>query len=130
MKVLNAPQKEKFIEIVRILNRYYDLRPNVVLTPAMAFRKALESMPMEDFKIEVIKLRKKKGGQYQYQINAIVGEQKESWIHIDGIKEQRDQLEKAGIVAHPVFDITCLTDLYQERKKRKAKEKALELRAL
>lgn len=38
----------------------------------------------------------------------------DEWIHVDGIQEARDVFREAGILAHPVFEIVCLSDLFHE----------------
>ena len=41
----------------------------------------------------------------------------DSWIHIDGIAQERIFMKEKGKLEHPVFKITSLDDLFQSHTK-------------
>jgi hypothetical protein len=105
-KILNNSQVEKLVEILKILNRYYKSLNRT--SEGMTFReRSCEEGIKKAFKI-------KKFGQYEYLIYATLNDTEEdSWIHIDGIAEERKLMLERGIDTHPVFNITCLQDIYE-----------------
>lgn len=114
-KEINSTMKPEFQRIVAVLNKYYDAsQPKSTVNQASQFRKNLVRQNPESFRIYL-----KKFGSYEFLVHAeILAENKNSseadtWIHIDGIQEERDQLSKQGIESHPVFQIVGLTDIYK-----------------
>lgn len=53
-------------------------------------------------------------GPFEYQVacRVLPEEQVETWIHIDGIAEERERLKQIGNTEHPVFSLVCLGDLF------------------
>lgn len=109
MKVFNEDQKTKFIEILRILVRYYEMVQDSNQMKDFQFRKELVEMPIDSFQIEV-----KKIGDYEFNVKVIVGDKVVEWVHIDGIMEERNRLKESNNLDHPVFRIVCLTDIYNQ----------------
>ncbi|MCG9876488.1 MAG: hypothetical protein MH321_17065 [Leptospiraceae bacterium] len=111
-------RKSDFQHILRVLNRYYENREfSAQLGESHFFRKKLTEESENNFKIFI-----KKFGNYEYLIHAEINPslqsvEKETWIHIDGISEEREQLEKQGITEHPLFSIIGVGDLFQESTK-------------
>lgn len=111
-------RKSDFQHILRVLNRYYENRESSAqLGQSHFFRKRLTEESENNFKIFI-----KKFGNYEYLIHAEIhaakqSMEKETWIHIDGISEERAQLEKQGITEHPLFSIIGVGDLFQESTK-------------
>ncbi|RHX77487.1 LIC_13246 family protein [Leptospira yasudae] len=77
-----------------------------------------------DFKRDLLKAKecriyvKATEDKHVFQIYAeIIEEEKvrrENWIHVDGIQEAREVFESQGKLGHPVFDILCLSDIYNQ----------------
>ncbi|PJE03919.1 MAG: hypothetical protein CK427_03530 [Leptospira sp.] len=111
-------RKSDFQHILRVLNRYYENRESSAqLGQSHFFRKRLTEESENNFKIFI-----KKFGNYEYLIHAEIhaakqSMEKETWIHIDGISEEKEQLEKQGITEHPLFSIIGVGDLFQESTK-------------
>lgn len=96
---------KKFQNILGVLNRYYTQFSEKSST--QIFRELIASSSPE-----AVKLSLKKFGEYEYLIKAEVGDKSESWIHIDGIAEERKTHASNNNLYHPVFEITCLTDIF------------------
>jgi hypothetical protein len=108
---LNPKKLGQFKEILGVLARYYG-----VFSPEKSkcqlFREKFSTA-----KGGQVYLRK--FGGYEYLVFAKLGEEQETWVHVDGIAEERQTLEARGITDHPVFKITCMVDLYGEKKSKK-----------
>lgn len=107
-------RKEDFLHIINVLNRYYDMYPpKNHPSESHQFREDLTRTPVQNIRIFL-----KKFGDYEFLISAEILEadnkRMDSWIHVDGIKQERNELEGKGIHDHPVFQIVCLTDLYED----------------
>jgi hypothetical protein len=104
---LNADQIRDFQRIVRTLNIYHS-SIKVSKSEGMNFRERLVQTQVEDIKSIAIK----HFGDYEYFVSVkITEEDKEQWIHIDGIAEER-KLFKGKDRNHPVFSMVCLEDIY------------------
>jgi hypothetical protein len=106
-------QKEEFQKIVSILNRFYSQNPNFEeKTSSQKFREELAVANQENVRIFIQKF-----GKYEFLIAAEIQKEekleKDTWIHIDGIQQEREEFRKSGTSDHPVFKLTCLTDLYR-----------------
>ena len=104
--------KNEFQNILKVLNSFYDAIAEEKENDSQRFRKSLEKENTEKFRIFL-----KKFGRYEFLVYAEIsdterGSRSDSWIHIDGIAEEREQMRKRGNDDHPVFSIKCLTDLY------------------
>ncbi|GBF50854.1 hypothetical protein LPTSP4_23810 [Leptospira ryugenii] len=100
---------DEFQNILRILNHYYEMLSTKV-SPLFQFRKEVAGLASDQVQIFLSPL-----GKYEFQIACKVPKQNrcETWIHLDGIQEERDRLQANGIHEHPVFQIVCLNDLFQ-----------------
>jgi hypothetical protein len=106
-KEFNELQIVELQKIVKVLNRYYNSF-NKEKSVSQSFRELVEQSQPENLKIEV-----RKFGNYEYLISAeIVNRGKDSWIHMDGISQERDELRKREILNHPVFSIVSLGDIF------------------
>ena len=104
--------KEDFQNIVRVLNRYYDLFPSANHpTPAHVFREDIVQSTVENLRVFL-----KKFGTYEFLIVVEISNEKgarmDSWIHIDGVSQERVTMTEKGNLEHPVFRIVCLEDLF------------------
>ncbi|PJZ83142.1 LIC_13246 family protein [Leptospira harrisiae] len=101
-------KKEEFLHILRILNHYYEMRGETK-SKQFAFRRSLADSTPESVQIFFSKL-----GPFEYQVacRILPEEQIETWIHIDGIAEERERLKQIGNTEHPVFSLVCLSDLF------------------
>ena len=103
-EIKNETDKKEFQTIIHILNRYYSLnngaknefREKLVLSNSGSFTVKLKSMTENAFSILV-------------ELDNVL----ETWIHLDGIVEERKIMTEKGNFEHPVFKIVCLTDLYE-----------------
>lgn len=111
-ELVKVEAKVAFKNIVHVLNRYYDRNPSGTPSDAVLFRKAIVATPEESFRVFL-----KKFGTYEFLLVVeltIEGEKKmDSWIHIDGIAQERIILKEKGIENHPVFNITSICDIYE-----------------
>lgn len=105
-------RKDEFLHILRILNHYYEMRGETK-TERFRFREKLVKMDPNEIQIFFSKL-----GTYEYQVACATKKNPklESWIHIDGIDEERARMSAVGKMDHPVFTLVCLGDLYQTAK--------------
>ncbi|MCX7997673.1 MAG: hypothetical protein N3A69_01815 [Leptospiraceae bacterium] len=104
-------KKTEFQKILSVLNRFYH-HSQENLTDSQRFREKVVMSNEENLRIFLQKF-----GKYEFYIIAKVLEEgswiQDSWIHVDGIQEERDRMKRKGVINHPVFKITCLTDLYK-----------------
>lgn len=103
-------RKDEFLHILRILNHYYEMRGQT-RNDLYSFRQKLVESPPDSITIYLAKI-----GPYEYFVRGSLErnfEASESWIHIDGIAEERDKFRDLGNLEHPVFSITCLGDLFE-----------------
>ncbi|ATN94939.1 hypothetical protein [Leptospira phage LE3] len=97
-------QKKDFFHILKTLNHYYKMtktKPSGHL-----FREKITEDQVNT-KVQIEKL-----GPYEFKITAQNGEQTESWIHLDGVQEEKTKFPKD----HPVHSIVCMTDIYEASK--------------
>ena len=103
-EIKNETDKKEFQKIIHILNRYYSLnngaknefREKLVLSNSQSFTVKLKSMEGNAFSVLV-------------EMDNVL----ETWIHLDGIVEERKIMTEKANLDHPVFKIVCLTDLYK-----------------
>jgi len=105
-------EKEEFKNIVRILNRYYNLNPSENHpSPAHTFREDIVQAKLDELRIFL-----KKFGSYEYlvvvEISTEKGARMDSWIHIDGVSQERIVMTEKGKLDHPVFRIISMEDLF------------------
>lgn len=105
-KEVDSVGKIKFNEILRVLNNFYD---SMVKNKARDFKFLLPQA--QNTKIYLQKL-----DDFSYLVFAEIIEpestMRENWIHIDGIKEEQERFTSLGILDHAIFDIPCLTQIY------------------
>ncbi len=105
--------KEIFFQIVHALNRFYDLIREPNSPDLRSFRRRMVRTEPDQTDVFLQKF-----GEYEYFIFAEIkskgNSESDSWIHIDGIGMERDQLKAQGIKEHPAFEIHCLQDLFEE----------------
>ncbi|PJZ69911.1 hypothetical protein CH373_13320 [Leptospira perolatii] len=127
-KKLIKDQKD-FFRIVGILNRYYDyLRGSLEESNSQKFRKRLLETRVEDTEIYF-----KRFGVYEYVVFAKIrteqGSETDSWIHLDGILQERTNFLERWIQDHPIFGIKCISDIYEESCSMISKEEVENLEA-
>ncbi|WP_246047525.1 LIC_13246 family protein [Leptospira ilyithenensis] len=104
-------RKEEFQHILRVLNHYYETC-NIQNTKLQKFRQALVESPIAKIRVFLSKI-----GDYEYYVSACILESSfptNTWIHIDGISEERSRMVLIGNLEHPVFSITSLGDLFSK----------------
>ncbi|MFB5650147.1 LIC_13246 family protein [Leptospira wolffii] len=104
--------KQSFFEIVNALNRYYEsLRGSEDKDPRSFRRRLVKSDP------DRTEIYFQRFGDYEYLIFAKIESkdksESDSWIHIDGIAMERDEIRGKGSKKHPAFRIQCVQDLYE-----------------
>lgn len=107
-------KKDEFQSIIAVLNRYYNLNPpKNHPSSAYRFREELVIASLDSIRVFI-----KRYGQYEYLIAVEIlqesNKKMDSWIHIDGIQQERDELKSKNVVEHPVFNIFCISDLYSK----------------
>lgn len=111
---IKEEDKKDFLQIIRVLNRFYNESiPKVKWSESMVFRNQLVLLEESEFRVFL-----KKIGEYEFLVSVFtksgVLTKNESWLHIDGIKQERDNFIKTGVNNHPAFTVVCLTDLYEK----------------
>jgi hypothetical protein len=108
-------RKEDFLHIVRIVNLYYSTNTSRVKpTESYLFRERFARTSTDKVSIYI-----KKIGTYEFLIQAAIAAdenlrgESDVWLHVDGIKQERDELVEKGVTEHPVFSIVCMTDLFE-----------------
>ncbi|BDA77634.1 hypothetical protein LPTSP3_g05640 [Leptospira kobayashii] len=104
-------RKEEFQHILRVLNHYYEVC-NIQNTKLQKFRQALVESPAAKIRVFLSKI-----GDYEYYVSACITEgsfSPHTWIHIDGISEERSRMVLIGNSDHPVFSITSMGDLFSQ----------------
>lgn len=99
-----------FKQILRILNHFYSgIREKISETEM--FREEIIHTKEENLEIFL-----KKFGDYEYLVAVKIQEEEnsrmDSWIHIDGVLQEREFMKEIGNLNHPVFSIPCISDLY------------------
>jgi len=105
-------EKDEFKHTVNIMNRYYSLHPSASHpTPAHLFREELVRTENEALRIFM-----KKFGRFEMlvvvEIHTEQGKKMDSWIHIDGISQEREMMAERGKTDHPVFKIVSMLDIF------------------
>lgn len=112
-KSLTETQIVEFQKILGVLNRYYNIFSSKDKEPksnSVLFREKLEKTTPSQAVVSLSKINK-----YSYIVRASIGDESAEWVHVDGIQEERDELAEKNITEHPVYNITCLTDLYTDK---------------
>ena len=105
---LGKESKKKFQVILNVINIHYtenfkgksnDLEFRILLAKSIpeSIEVFVSSMEIDTFQIRAVHLGIEK-----------------IWIHVDGIEEERRRLREKSIFSHPLYDITCLTDIVEE----------------
>lgn len=94
----------RFIRILNVLNRYYELQKDKKIN-GIEFRKKIVESNGEGLKIYLKKFK-----EYGFMVHVKLLEEQSSWIHIDGIAKERKQVEPN----HPIFEIDCLSDIFAD----------------
>ena len=94
----------RFIRILNVLNRYYELQKDKKIN-GIEFRKKIVESNGEGLKIYLKKFK-----EYGFMVHVKLLDEQNSWIHIDGIAEERKQVKHN----HPIFEIDCLSDIFAD----------------
>ncbi|AXR59813.1 LIC_13246 family protein [Leptospira mayottensis] len=107
MKLIS--RKNNFRKIVSTLNDFY--------IPKIPFSKLAEGQKMRirlaQKKVKKFEVFLKKVSGYEFIIFLQIENQFESWIHVDGIQEEKDRFLKEGKNDHPIFEHISISDLYE-----------------
>ncbi|WP_411823712.1 LIC_13246 family protein [Leptospira sp. 'Mane'] len=104
-------RKEEFQHILRVLNHYYEAC-SIQNTKLQKFRQVLVESPAAKIRVFLSKI-----GDYEYYVSACIltrSPETQTWIHVDGISEERSRMLAIGNRNHPVFSITSLGDLFSD----------------
>ena len=104
-EIKEETDKKEFQAIIHIVNKYYALNNGV----KNEFREKLVLANSESF---TVKLKAMAGNAFSVLVE--LDNVLETWIHLDGIVEERKTMTEKGNLEHPVFKIVCLTDLYKK----------------
>lgn len=114
LELTQKEDKESFKHIVLILQRYYKMNPIIDTKNSIAFNFREEIVRTD---IEALRIFLKKFGEYEFlvvvEIKKVDVKDTDSWIHVDGITQERIICKQKGIKEHPVFRIKSLADLYE-----------------
>ncbi len=132
-EVTGETDKVEFKNIVHILNRFYDLSPGkghptlahifrqeIVITENKDLRIFLKQFGTYEFLIVVeisFQTKEKSNSSLEKETEVkenLFPEQKrkmDTWIHVDGISQERILMKEKGILKHPVFNIISLQDI-------------------
>ncbi len=102
---LDSVGKFNFQKIIKVLNSFQD-KHGTEFSKILDFRKRIELADVANFEIYV-----ERQGSFEFGITCVYGDEVNNWIHIDGIAEERKRYTEKGIFNHPVFEITCLSDI-------------------
>lgn len=94
----------RFIRILNVLNRYYELQKDKKIN-GIEFRKKIVESNGEGLKIYLKKFK-----EYGFMVHVKLLDEQNSWIHIDGIAEERKQVKHN----HPILEIDCLSDIFTD----------------
>lgn len=103
-----------FLGILKVTQKFYSMYPSSNHpSPAFLNREELLVADPLNIHLEVFRLTES----YQYAVKAYDKSKREfdenicTWIHIDGIQQERDDYSKNN-PTHPVFSIINLTDIF------------------
>ncbi|GBF39945.1 LIC_13246 family protein [Leptospira johnsonii] len=101
-----------FLGIIHSVNRFYDSLQGSQSNELRYFRRKLVKT---DFRYS--KIFMKKFGDYEYLIYARIEtpgkSESDSWIHVDGIRMERDEMKAKGVKDHPSYEIRCISDIFE-----------------
>lgn len=101
----------RFIRILNVLNRYYELQKDKKID-GLGFRKKIVESNGESLNVYL-----KQFEEYSFMVHVKLLDEQGSWIHIDGIAEERKQIEIFSFLTspnHPIFEIDCLSDIFAD----------------
>lgn len=103
--------KYNYMQILKVLQQYYTMHLIGIQSTCFQFRNVFLKELHDQIDNCVIQLRRI--NQFEFLIIAILPNgDSNSWIHIDGIQQEREDYLKKGVKSNPVFEICCLTDLW------------------
>ena len=107
--------KSDFKKILHSLNKCYSLM-NQKKTSCQDFREEVVLTENENLDIFI-----KRFGEYEFFIGVKIytkkGSKFDSWIHIDGVSQERNIMNEVG-QEHKVFELPCMTDLFENHCKK------------
>jgi len=103
-KTIPQEHLERFIRILNVLNRYYESQKGQKIN-GLEFRKKIVESNGKGLSVYL-----KKFGEYEFMVHVKLLDEQGSWIHIDGIAEERKQVGPN----HPIFEIDCLSDIFAD----------------
>lgn len=121
-KKVGSKQVEDFQKILKVLVRFHDaVLSEGEKSQSHEFRKRLSEMVVME-RTRKVQIYLRKFGKYEYLVYADMNGETESWLHVDGIAEEREQLKGKD---HPVHTIVCMSDIYKKARVNKTAEKKL-----
>lgn len=105
INILNLKGKEEFITILTTICRYKKINKSQTTSKDQFYFRLIKK-PIDRYEIAIEKI-----AEYDFIVRVFLKTKIESWIHIDGILEERNDLRKKRVTDHPVFQINCLYDI-------------------
>ncbi|WP_061247703.1 LIC_13246 family protein [Leptospira noguchii] len=110
-KEMNEQGIKEFLIILKVFDAFYSANQKETSKEELKFRSKLQTE--KDIRIFLKAL-----DEFAYYILAQLKEngklQSKNWIHIDGIQEEKERFRDLGDLTHPIFSITCVTDIYNK----------------
>lgn len=107
--------KSGFKKILHSVNKYYAFS-NPKKSACQDFREEVVLTENENLDIFI-----KRFGEYEFFIGVKIytkkGSRFDSWIHVDGVSQERVIMTEKNEY-HPVFDLPCITDLFEKNCKK------------
>lgn len=126
VEILTDTGKEAFLNIQTILHKYYQVdqhlkaRNNEQDTYGLLYDHEKFIARFITLPIETMRIFLKWTYGYEYRVvvkikfkNKVI---RKSWIHLDGIAEERKLHGARGNFTHPVFEIPCASDIFQAQR--------------
>jgi len=110
---LVGESKEQFQHIVKVLCNYYSLHSakKEQQTKSFLFRKQVSEINLNELTVNIKRL-----SDFEYLITCKIKgiKEPESWIHVDGIEQERFELMNKGVTDSPIFNVISMTDIYRK----------------
>lgn len=126
VEILTDTGKEAFLKIQTILHKYYQVdqhlktRNNEQDTSGLLYDHEKFIARFITLPVSSMKIFLKWTYGYEYRVIVKIKLEKKvirkAWIHLDGIAEERKLHGARGNLTHPVFEIPCVSDIFQAQR--------------
>ncbi|EMP03493.1 hypothetical protein LEP1GSC171_1314 [Leptospira santarosai str. HAI1380] len=108
---MNEQGIKEFLIILKVLDAFYSANRKETSREELKFRSKLQTE--KDIRI-FLKALDKSGYYILAQLKENGKLQSKNWIHIDGIQEEKERFRELGDLTHPIFKVTCVTDIFNK----------------